>query len=111
MEYQGQELEAFDKAKIFQKYIFFQIKKYFKNGIFEVGAGLGSFSKEYINDYQDIHLSDLDTQNFKTLKKIFRKKNKDLQEKIQDTSLKYNTIVYLNVLEHIKEDTKEINDW
>tara|TARA_Y100001958_G_C21187307_1_gene516085 strand:+ start:758 stop:1438 length:681 start_codon:yes stop_codon:yes gene_type:complete len=111
MEYQGQELEAFDKAKIFQKYIFFQIKKYFKNGIFEVGAGLGSFSKEYINDYQDIHLSDLDTQNFKTLKKKFsEKKIKISQEKIQDTNLKYNTIVYLNVLEHIKEDTKEIND-
>ena len=99
MEYQGQELEAFDKAKIFQKYIFFQIKKYFKNGIFEVGAGLGSFSKEYINDYQDIHLSDLDTQNFKTLKKKFsEKKIKISQEKIQDTDLKYNTIVYLNEL-------------
>ena len=50
MEYQGQELEAFDKAKFFRN-IFFQIKKYFKNGIFEVGI-LGSFSKEYINDYQ-----------------------------------------------------------
>ena len=69
MEYQGQELETFDKAKIFQKYIFFKIKKYFRNGIFEVGAGLGSFSKEYINDYRDIHLSDLDTQNFEILKK------------------------------------------
>ena len=48
MEYQGQELEAFDKAKIFQKYIFFQIKKYFKNGIFEVGAGLGVFQKNIL---------------------------------------------------------------
>ena len=35
----GKELEIFDKAKIFQKYVFLKIKKYFKDGIFEVGAG------------------------------------------------------------------------
>lgn len=111
MEYQGQELENFDKAKIFQKYIFFHIKKFLKDGIFEVGAGLGSFSKEYINNYRDIHLSDLDTQNFKILEKKFSDKRiKISQETIQDTERKYNTIVYLNVLEHIQEDTKEINE-
>ena len=69
MEYPGQELEIFDKANIFQKYIFLKIKKYFKDGIIEVGAGLGSFTKEYINEYQNVHLSDLDTYNYSQLKK------------------------------------------
>ena len=30
MKYPGKELEIFDKARIFQKYIFFLIKKYLK---------------------------------------------------------------------------------
>ncbi len=110
MDYQGQELEIFDKAKIFQKYVFFKIKKYFKDGIFEVGAGLGSFSKEYINHYKNIHLSDLDTHNFNQLKMKFSSKNiKISKEKIQDTKQTYNTIVYLNVLEHIEKDEEELN--
>jgi hypothetical protein len=111
MEYQGQELEVFDRAKIFQKYIFSKIKKYFSDGIFEVGAGLGSFSKEYTNKFNNIHLSDLDTQNYNHLKKKFENKEiKISKEKIQDTKLNYNTIVYLNVLEHIQDDIKEISD-
>lgn len=110
MDYQGQELETFDKAKIFQKYIFLKIKKYFKNNIFEVGAGLGSFSKEYLNNFKDVHLSDLDKYNYEKLKKKFSDQGiKISQEKIQDTDLSYNTIVYLNVLEHIKKDIDEIN--
>ena len=109
MEYQGKELEVFDKAKIFQKYIFLKIKKYFKNGIFEVGAGIGSFTREYIDLFKDVHLSDLDSSNFNVLKEKYSNKAiKITQETIQQTNLNYNTIVYLNVLEHIKDDKGEI---
>ena len=47
MEYPGKELEVFDQAKIFQKYIHLIIKKYLKDNILEVGAGIGSFTKSY----------------------------------------------------------------
>ena len=70
MKYPGEELKVFDKAKIFQKYIFLKIKKYLENEILEVGAGLGSFTKEYINLYKNVHLSDLDENNYRELKKI-----------------------------------------
>jgi len=110
MEYPGQELEIFDKAKIFQKYVFLKIKKYFKDGIFEVGAGLGSFTKEYIDQFHNVHLSDLDTYNYNQLKMKFSKNNvKIFKDKIQETKFTYNTIVYLNVLEHMQEDIKEID--
>ena len=49
MEYPGKELEIFDKARVFQKYIVFKIKDFIKDGIFEVGAGIGSFSRGYIH--------------------------------------------------------------
>jgi len=72
MDYAGKELEIFDTAKVFQKYVYFLIKKYFKNKIFEVGAGIGSFTKNYINNTKNITLTDLDTYNYDILKKNFR---------------------------------------
>ena len=47
MKYAGLELENFDRAHIWRKYIFFLIKKYFRDDFLEVGAGIGSFTKNY----------------------------------------------------------------
>ena len=76
MDYAGKELEIFDTAKVFQKYVYFLIKKYFKNKIFEVGAGIGSFTRNYNDSYKEIYLSDLDKNNYLVLKKKFSKKKK-----------------------------------
>ena len=110
MKYPGKELEIFDTAKVFQKYIFLLIKKFLTNGIYEVGAGIGSFTSHYCHLYKKIYVSDLDKKNYLKLKKKFSKKKniKIKNEKIGKTKLKFNTIIYLNVLEHIKEDKKEI---
>tara|TARA_B100001996_G_scaffold360311_1_gene326220 strand:- start:6051 stop:6737 length:687 start_codon:yes stop_codon:yes gene_type:complete len=110
MKYPGKELEIFDKAKIFQKYIYLITKKYFKNNILEVGAGIGSFTRSYLNNFSNIHLSELDQTNHSILKKkFFNKKNIKIDDKtINEVNSNFNTIIYLNVLEHIKEDEKEI---
>ena len=47
MNYPGLELENFDKATIWRKYIYLLIKKYINNNILEVGSGIGSFTKNY----------------------------------------------------------------
>ena len=44
MNYPGKELEIFDTAKVFQKYIYLLIKRFIKGKIYEVGAGIGSFT-------------------------------------------------------------------
>jgi cob(I)alamin adenosyltransferase len=111
MEYPGLELETFDKAKIWRKYIFFLIKKYFKNEILEVGAGIGSFTKNYINEFNNITLSETDSKNLDYIKKKFATKKIDTSDKlIQNINKKFNTIIYLNVLEHIEGDIDEINN-
>ncbi|MDC1096617.1 methyltransferase domain-containing protein [Pelagibacteraceae bacterium] len=110
MNYPGKELEIFDTAKVFQKYIYFLIKKFIKSQIYEVGAGIGSFTSHYHHSHKNIYLSDLDINNYNTLKKKFSS-NKRItirKDKINKIKLKFNTIIYLNVLEHIKEDKKEI---
>ena len=53
MKYIGLELENFDKAHIWRRYIFILIRKYFKDGFLEVGAGIGSFTKIYLNKFKD----------------------------------------------------------
>ena len=47
MNYPGKELENFDSATIWRKYVYFLIKKYIKGNILEVGAGIGSFTNNY----------------------------------------------------------------
>lgn len=110
MDYPGKELEIFDKAVFWRKYIYFLVRKYLKNGLLEVGAGIGSFTKNYKNNFTNISLTELDKKNIKKLKKRFKNsKIKILSKFTSEIGKKFNTILYMNVLEHIKNDKKEIN--
>ena len=109
MKYPGEELDNFDRATIWRKYIYFEIKKFIKGNILEVGAGIGSFTKNYIDKAEKITLSEIDLNNYEIISKKFKnnkiKITNKVTEKLNDT---YNTIMYLNVLEHIKNDKQEI---
>ncbi len=110
MDYPGKELEIFDKAVLWRKYIYFLVKKYIKNDLLEVGAGIGSFTENYKNNLKNITLTELDKQNIKRLKKRFKgSKIKIKAELTSKLNGKFNSILYMNVLEHIKNDKKEIN--
>ena len=110
MKYQGKELENFDIAKFWRKYIYFQIKLFLKNEILEVGAGIGSFTKNYKDSFSRITLIEPDKYNFKQLKKNLKGKNITiLNTSIKKIKKKFNCILYMNVLEHIKDHEKEIN--
>ena len=110
MKYPGKELEIFDKATIWRKYIYYLTKNYLKDNILEIGAGLGSFTKGYYKKFQNITLTDLDEENVNTLKKNFseEKNIKICSNFINEIEGKFNTIIYLNVLEHIESDKDEI---
>ena len=110
MDYPGKELEIFDKAILWRKYIYFLVKKYIKNDLLEVGAGIGSFTKNYKNNLKNITLTELDKQNIKRLKKRFKGSKIKIKAKLTSKlNGKFNSILYMNVLEHIKNDKKEIN--
>jgi len=110
--YAGLELENFDKAHVWRKYIFFLIKKYLRDDFLEVGAGIGSFTKNYLNKFNNITLTELDDNNLMVLKNKFTKnENIEIANSLtKDLNKKFNTIVYLNVLEHIEKDILEINN-
>ena len=109
MNYPGKELEIFDKAIIWRKYVHILVRKYLKENLLEVGAGIGSFTKNYKKNISKITITELDKKNILRLKKRF--KNSKIKINSQYTKNlrgKFNTILYMNVLEHIKNDTSEI---
>ena len=75
MYYPGLELENFDKAVIWRKYIYLLIKKYINNNVLEVGAGIGSFTKNYEKKTRNLTLSETDDSNFNLLSSKFKDKN------------------------------------
>ena len=103
-------LERFDKANFWIVYFIFIIKKFLKDNILEVGAGCGSFTKGYMKNFKSITLSDMDDNSYNLLKKNFinEKKINVIKSHIKDIENKFNTLLYFNVLEHVKEDKLEI---
>ena len=110
MDYNGTELEAFDKAHIWRKYIYHRIKKFLKKDILEVGAGIGSFTINYLSEDINATLTDPDTHNSSVLKEKFSNNNnvKVFKCFVNEIKEKFHNILYLNVLEHIEDDVGEI---
>ena len=109
MNYPGKELESFDKATVWWFYIYKKIKKYIKKNILEVGAGIGSFTSNYMHLSKDITLTEIDKNNLVLIKKKFRNTKYFISNKeTKKLKKKYDTIMYLNVLEHIKKDKEEL---
>ena len=105
--------ERFDNANFHIRYCLSFIKKYIKGDILEIGAGCGSFTRNYIKtDFQNITLTELDKKNIQDLNRKFKnfKNVKVLNTTINKIENEYDSILYLHVLEHIKDDQDEIRE-
>jgi SAM-dependent methyltransferase len=112
MKYSGWELSFFDISKNFRDYQYQFIKRYIKDNILEVGPGNGTLAANYLaKSFSNISVSEIDQQlNKKLVKKFKNKKNiKVYKKKINKFTNKFNTIIYSDVVEHIKEDQREIS--
>ena len=104
------ELKFFDEAKNWRKYQFNIISKYIQRNVLEVGPGTGNNLKYYKNKASTITLLEINKKLARSLKKKFykNKKIKILNSSIHSIKKKFDTIMYMDVLEHIKADKKEI---
>ena len=103
--------ERFDNANFHIKYCLYFLKKYLFGNVLEVGAGCGSFTKNYYNGkIKNILLTELDKKNIRSLKSRFKnfKNIKVSNNSIKNIKGKFETILYFHVLEHIKDDRKEL---
>ncbi|MDP9229218.1 MAG: class I SAM-dependent methyltransferase [Bacteroidota bacterium] len=113
--YQGSELLLFEKARKWKRYFFSFIKPYIKKEVLEVGAGLGSntallnegFAQKWILLEPDVAMSTQlkkkgDDGELPSNCEIICGTISQLKEKEQ-----FDTIIYIDVLEHIEDDKKE----
>ena len=105
--------ERFDDANFHISYCLYFIRKYLKGNILEVGAGCGSFTKHYLNkEINSITLTELDSTNISNLNSKFKTHPniKIEKKKIDEINEQFDVIIYLHVLEHIKDDVNEIKE-
>ena len=108
--YEGWELKLFDNSNHFRNYQFDLIKNKINGYLAEVGPGNGKNIYWYFSKCKTIDLFEPSYNLFNTLKKRFSKnkrinlKNKEFLGK----NNKYDCILYMDVMEHIKNDKKEI---
>ena len=107
--YEGHELEHFDNAHNFRNYQLQLIKNYLGNNLLEVGPGKGGFLESYKKFVKKILLIEPDKKLYKFLKRKIRdKKIKIKNNTINKINKKFDSIIYFDVIEHIKNDLAEV---
>ena len=105
IQYDGFELEHFDSAYNFRKYQVSLIKDYLKGKLLEVGPGKGGLTFFYSKFVNKPTLIEPEKKLYKLLKKKFKNKNFIIKNyTIDKIKNKFDTIIYFDVLEHIKND-------
>jgi hypothetical protein len=111
IQYDGFELDHFDSASNFREYQISLIKKFINGKFIEVGAGKGGLVPFYKNLAKEITLLEPEKKLYKVLKKKYiSKKIKIKNQTIKSINKKFDTIIYYDVLEHIKNDLGEIKN-
>jgi len=113
--YPGQELQLFEEAKNWKKYLASKIKPHIHGDVLEVGAGIGETTPYLIHDNTKswLCLEPDERLFFITQKKIEERgwsHCRTRQGTIDHLSPheKFDTILYIDVLEHIEHDKEEL---
>lgn len=112
--YPGQELELFESAKNWKTYFSTRIKLYIAGDVLEVGAGIGGTTPYLVNSkVMSWTCLEPDIILFDQLKKTGYSWGNNEFYKFSNTVLtaekeSYNTILYIDVIEHIQKDQEEL---
>lgn len=116
IKYQGlNTLEVLEGAENYNNWIISQFMPFLKSPILEIGSGTGNISRFFIKK-RDVYLSDIDAGLIKHLKQKFpHKKRTIIKYNVEQDQPKrfynfFNTVIGINVLEHIKNDKKTLRN-
>lgn len=113
-QYIGDELETFSKAKNWKRYWISKIRSHIKGKVLEVGAGMGSNTSYILNSNKDIATYcgiEPDTKLFSTAIEKYNDPRISFENVTADKHKKseeYDTLLYIDVLEHIENDAEEL---
>ena len=109
-----------EKGNNFYNWIFEEIKPYLRGNILEIGSGVGNFSKILLENFPDnqLILSDFDKYFLSMLSKKYSKNDKIIIEYLdlnnieifKNNNYKIDTCIAINILEHIDNDIKALEN-
>lgn len=108
-------LEVLEGADNYNKWIADSIRKYVKSPALEIGAGTGNISS-YFTDISELTLTDADPNLVRILEKKFltkkniRTESLDISSNFLSNKNHYKSVYSVNVLEHIKDDHKALQN-
>jgi|SRR5450432_36256 2-polyprenyl-3-methyl-5-hydroxy-6-metoxy-1,4-benzoquinol methylase len=115
-------LETFSQAPAFNRWLYGKISEFAKGQVLEIGSGIGNISTFLLRDQPVVSLSDLRPEYCQVLEKKFGQDPHlqavyeldlslpDFQTKNSGLLKKFDTVIALNVVEHIKEDATAIRN-
>ncbi|HEX3768593.1 MAG TPA: class I SAM-dependent methyltransferase [Puia sp.] len=115
-------LEIFSGTSAINQWLYDNIKKFASGKILEIGSGIGNISAHLLRDHTDVSLSDLRPEYCALLRKKFGKdlhlqqvyeldlSLSDFKNKYVDLLEKFDTVIALNVIEHIENDSLAIQN-
>ena len=115
--YIGDELTIFKDAVNWKKYWYNSISKYISGDVLEVGAGIGTNTNLILQNHPDV-MSIVSIEPDKSLADqilgnltVNKSKVTVLNQYLYDlpTDKKFDTILYIDVIEHIEDDSGELN--
>lgn len=111
---QGQTLESMSQAVWYNQWTLGKFAKYLKGNILEIGCGIGNFTKTLTN-YGQIWSIDIEENFLNQNKKLIGDKARvgfgDIEKgNYFFNNQKFDVVVCLNVLEHIRDDDKALKN-
>lgn len=115
--YQSQILVRLARAKKFNTWLTDIIRPYVGNNVLEIGSGIGNITKQLV-PRDKYHVTDINENFLESLEKIQEGKpylsieNLDINDvsKLNDKNILFDSIVCLNILEHIDDDEKALKN-
>lgn len=115
-EYFGRDLEAMSFAQNYHHWILEEISPYLGGDVAEVGAGKGNFSNFLLTaNINKLVAFEPSANMYSLLEKDFRDNHKVktvnafLEDRLPDFSHTFDSVCYINVLEHIKDHKKALS--
>ncbi|WP_320043998.1 class I SAM-dependent methyltransferase [uncultured Desulfobacter sp.] len=111
--YFGKDLEAMSFANNYHRWLLAEFLPYLKGSVAEVGAGIGNVSKLILeSNINSLTAFEPSVNMYPLLEKAFKK---DMRAKavndflcIEDGDASFDSVLYVNVLEHIEDDVCEL---
>lgn len=109
-------LVSMSKINFYNRFLFDFIKPFLGQNILEVGSGIGNISKFLFLKARTLYLTDIEDKYLIRLKSLYahypqiKVLKYNLEQNPIDAIEKIDTVVCLNVLEHIKDDDHALNE-